>query len=115
MLGHIALIAAGSNQSSCWGDPPSTITGSVDRLSIHAIGEIRRSALYATPAFPAGAGPDFVNAAFAFATALDADALLAALHAIEAEAGRSRAVRWGQRTLDLDLIALGDQVAPDLA
>ena len=29
--------------------------------------------------------------------------------------GRQRVVRWGQRTLDLDLLAYGDEVAPDLA
>jgi 2-amino-4-hydroxy-6-hydroxymethyldihydropteridine diphosphokinase len=44
---------------------------------------------------------------------MDADAIMAALHKIEAEAGRTRSVRWGQRALDLDLIGLGGQILPD--
>lgn len=71
------------------------------------------SELYATPAFPAGAGPDFVNAAIRVQTTLHAAEIMAALHRIEADAGRERVVRWGQRTLDLDLIGLDDVVLPD--
>tara|TARA_R110002096_G_scaffold199027_1_gene382773 strand:- start:46 stop:525 length:480 start_codon:yes stop_codon:yes gene_type:complete len=77
-------------------------------------GPLTKSALYATPAFPAGAGPDFVNAAIRLRTGLDAPAIMAALHRIEADAGRERAVRWGQRTLDLDLIGLDNLVLPDV-
>ena len=73
----------------------------------------RVSGLFATPAFPAGIGPDFVNAAMAVRTTLAARDVLAVLHAIEAEAARTREVRWGPRTLDLDLLALGAQIAPD--
>ena len=36
------------------------------------------------------------------------------LHALEARHGRERTQRWGQRTLDLDLIAMGTTVLPDL-
>ena len=35
------------------------------------------------------------------------------LHDIESLFGRARDVRWGQRSLDLDLLALGDVVQPD--
>ncbi|EAR50472.1 2-amino-4-hydroxy-6-hydroxymethyldihydropteridine pyrophosphokinase [Oceanicola granulosus HTCC2516] len=41
-----------------------------------------------------------------------AQALLALLHEVEAGAGRERLVRWGARSLDLDLIALDAQVLP---
>lgn len=75
------------------------------------------SRLYRTPCFPAGAGPDYVNAAFAADVPGDMapDAILSLLHAVEAEMGRTRDTRWGMRTLDLDLIALGDAVLPDVA
>ena len=43
-------------------------------------------------------------------TELSAHALLAHLHEIEAEHGRVRAERWGDRTLDLDLIVWGDLI-----
>ena len=38
-----------------------------------------------------------------------------ALHKVEADFGRKRQQRWGMRTLDIDLIAVGDSVLPDRA
>jgi 2-amino-4-hydroxy-6-hydroxymethyldihydropteridine diphosphokinase len=52
---------------------------------------------------PPGQGP-FLNAAAHLETTLDPHQLLAVLQTIEAEAGRVRTVRWGERTLDLDLL-----------
>jgi 2-amino-4-hydroxy-6-hydroxymethyldihydropteridine diphosphokinase len=88
-----------------------------------ALGDIHRdvgkivavSRFFKTPAHPAGAGPDFVNAAALLETPLSPERLLAALHAIEADHGRTRDQRWGDRTLDLDLLLLGDRVLPDAA
>lgn len=71
------------------------------------------SRFFETPCFPAGAGPDFVNAAFQLELAGDAQRVLGVLHAVEAELGRVRTRRWGQRTIDLDLLACGQQVRPD--
>tara|TARA_R110002094_G_scaffold35997_1_gene48446 strand:- start:264 stop:719 length:456 start_codon:yes stop_codon:yes gene_type:complete len=73
------------------------------------------SSFYHTPAFPAGNGPDYVNAAVRFSADWTASETLCNLHVIEAEMGRERVQRWGQRTLDLDLIAYGDLVLPDLS
>lgn len=73
------------------------------------------SRFYRTPAFPAGSGPDFVNAAFSIDWPGTPDALLALLHEVEAEAGRTRTHRWEARVLDLDLVAFGDCVRPDAA
>ncbi len=74
-----------------------------------------QSRIYATPCFPAGAGPDYANACAQLEVESDPDDTLVRLHAIEAVFGRKRISRWAGRTLDLDLIAMGDQVAPDLA
>ncbi len=71
------------------------------------------SRLYRTPAFPAGSGPDFINAAVAVNWSGTAQELLAELHRIERSFGRTRRTRWEARVLDLDLIAFGDQVRPD--
>jgi 2-amino-4-hydroxy-6-hydroxymethyldihydropteridine diphosphokinase len=71
------------------------------------------SRLFASPAFPSGSGPDFTNACAIVRTSLDAKAALVALHRIEARYGRQRDRRWGARTLDLDLIAIGREVHPD--
>ena len=73
------------------------------------------SRLFSTPAFPAGAGPDYVNAAARIAWSGTPEALLARLHEIEQGFDRTRENRWGQRTLDLDLLAVDDMVLPDRA
>lgn len=52
--------------------------------------------------------PDFLNAVAVGLTRLSPTALLRTLHEIEVESGRVREIRWGPRTLDLDLIQYGD-------
>lgn len=71
------------------------------------------SRFFQTPCFPAGAGPDFVNAAMVVETTLDPQELLLCLHGVEQKFSRIRKQRWGTRTLDLDLISLGERVFPD--
>ena len=88
------------------------------RQALQSIGEScgEISALsenYATPAFPAGTGPDFVNAALALATNMSPQALLQRLHEVEHHFGRRRDRRWAPRTLDLDLVGFDDSVLPD--
>ena len=108
-----SLISFGSNQLSFWGSSLETVQKAVDRLSAITTGEFAVSRYYQTPAFPEGSGPDYVNGAVRFETDLPPHDLLTAMHEIEAEAGRERVKGWGQRTLDLDLIAYGDAVLPD--
>src|SRR5436305_11685098 len=55
---------------------------------------------------PAGQGA-FLNAAAWLETSLDPHQLLAVLQEIEHRAGRVRKARWGERTLDLDLLIYG--------
>jgi len=100
---------------SRWGDRAETVQKS--RLALQdALGvEVVMSRLYETQAFPPGSGPDFVNAVFSLQTSRAPEALLALMHDIEAQAGRERSERWGPRVLDLDLLAYGDVIAPDLA
>jgi len=96
------------------GPPRETVRTALARLS--ALGTlIAQSALYATPCFPPGAGPDYINAAAKLQTALAPEAVLAGLHGIETQLGRVRAGRWGARAADLDLLAVDDLVLPDLA
>jgi len=58
-------------------------------------------------------GPDYVNAVVELDTAMPADALLRALHAIEARHGRERSTTNAPRTLDLDLLLYGEQRSDD--
>ncbi len=65
---------------------------------------------------PAGSGPEFANAVALIATSLGASQVLEALHEIEARHGRDRSTgRWSARVLDLDLIAMDNQIVPDAA
>jgi len=114
---QLCLIALGANLPLRDGDreggPAATLDAALKRLEIMAGTQVAISAFYRTPAFPPGTGPDFVNAAAALRVACTPEAVLAQLHAVEAEFGRSRAARWGARTLDLDLLAIGARVLPD--
>jgi 2-amino-4-hydroxy-6-hydroxymethyldihydropteridine diphosphokinase len=56
-----------------------------------------------------------VNAVIAIRWTAGAADLLTILHKTEREFGRSRTIRWGARVLDLDLLALGQTVLPNLA
>ena len=111
------LIALGGNLP--FGDhlPQDTIALALAALPLRGLTVRAASGLYKTPCFPVGAGPDYVNAAAVLADdqGRDAAGILAALHAVEAEFGRQRDRRWAGRTLDLDLLAWGDSVLPDLA
>nr|WP_221089746.1 2-amino-4-hydroxy-6-hydroxymethyldihydropteridine diphosphokinase [Deinococcus aquaedulcis] len=100
-----AFIALGANL----GDPAATLAWAAGQL--RALGEVAGvSQLYRTAPVGGPPGqPDYLNAAVQLRTALDAPALLAALHALEARSGRERRQRWEARVLDLDLILYGPQ------
>lgn len=114
LSGH-ALIALGANLPGEEGPPEITLRSALSVLEQAGVRLLRVSRFYRTPCFPVGAGPDYVNAAAAISTGLSPEALLALLHATEAGFGRARELRWGMRTLDLDLLALDGAVLPDLA
>jgi 2-amino-4-hydroxy-6-hydroxymethyldihydropteridine diphosphokinase len=114
-MASLALVAVGSSEKFDQIDPREIVQSAIESTG-RRLGVIRaRSAIYRTPAFPAGSGPDFVNAAFAVETDASAPQVLDALHAIEQEFGRTRSQRWGPRTLDLDLVGMDDLVIPDAA
>ncbi|ABF44701.1 2-amino-4-hydroxy-6-hydroxymethyldihydropteridine pyrophosphokinase [Deinococcus geothermalis DSM 11300] len=107
-----AFIALGANL----GEPLVTLRRAREELS--TLGTLKGvSGLYRTVPVGGPPGqPDYFNAAVSIWTALGPADLLAALHRIEARAGRVRRERWEARVLDLDLILYGDcvQDAPDL-
>jgi 2-amino-4-hydroxy-6-hydroxymethyldihydropteridine diphosphokinase len=110
---HDLLLAFGANLTSYVGAPEITLRAALDLLKNSGAVIRGVSLFYSTPAFPAGNGPDYVNAAAKISADWSPDEALAVCHRIEAEMGRERVARWGQRTLDIDLIAHGDQVLPD--
>ncbi|MBJ6372672.1 2-amino-4-hydroxy-6-hydroxymethyldihydropteridine diphosphokinase [Sedimentitalea sp. CAU 1593] len=108
-----AVIALGGNLPFQDALTTTSLIGAVRRLSCPEVMIRAVSRFYATPCFPPGAGPDYVNAAVLVATLLSPAALLQRLHEIEAVYGRERVQRWGMRTLDLDLLTWEDAVLPD--
>ncbi|MBS0126372.1 2-amino-4-hydroxy-6-hydroxymethyldihydropteridine diphosphokinase [Thetidibacter halocola] len=113
MIRQEYLIAMGSNLGSTAGDAAPTLAAALGEFPREGAQLMRVSRFFRTPCFPAGAGPDYVNAAVALRWEGGAEALLAALHRIEAAFDRQRTARWAARTLDLDLLAAGDAVLPD--
>jgi len=110
-----ALVAVGSNLATKELTPLATLSAAIDVLQCKHVAVTAQSRVYRTPAFPAGSGPDFVNAALMVETTFESQDLLAHLHTAEAGFGRERNERWAARTLDLDLLAYGSAVLPDLA
>ena len=102
------LIAVGSNLGDRIDHLRAGIAAiaGLDGVEITAV-----SALYETA--PVG-GPEqqgpYLNAALRVVTTRDAADLLADLHRIEADRNRVRRIRWGPRTLDLDLLVHGNTV-----
>lgn len=114
-LDQQCLIAMGGNLPFGDLDPAATLSEALVRLREEGAEIVAVSRFFRTPAYPAGAGPDFVNAAAVLRMTREPEAVLALLHRVEAVFGRRRETRWGQRTLDLDLIGMGARVLPDLA
>lgn len=94
--------------------PAETLAAAVAALAARGLSAIAVSRFFQTPCFPAGAGPDYVNAA-AVLRVSDTSAIqvLSILHEVELLFGRERRQRWGMRSLDIDLLAMGKQVLPD--
>jgi 2-amino-4-hydroxy-6-hydroxymethyldihydropteridine diphosphokinase len=101
-----AAISLGANL----GEPRVALRGAVAGLEQHpSVHVLAVSGLWRTSAVGGPAQPDFVNAVVLLDTTLDARELLSLAHDLEDAAGRVRAERWGPRTLDVDLIEVGDQ------
>jgi 2-amino-4-hydroxy-6-hydroxymethyldihydropteridine diphosphokinase len=109
------LICLGGNQESAAGQPAQTLVSALLNMPLEGLKIRAISRFYRTPSFPDNSAPDFVNAAVLVETLLSSPETLDALHRIEQRFGRRRDQRWGQRTLDLDLIAVGQDVLPDQA
>nr|WP_282569065.1 2-amino-4-hydroxy-6-hydroxymethyldihydropteridine diphosphokinase [Aliiroseovarius sp. S2029] len=104
----------GSNATSSLRESAKIIHDAVEQLAALGLRITRKSRYYSTPCFPAGAGPDFVNAVVGIDSDLPPADILAVLHEVEEAFGRERPSRWAPRTLDLDLLACGDQILPDI-
>lgn len=106
------LVALGSNQPGPWGEPRQAVATALSWLNRGGLRLKRASRLLISAPFGVTDQPAFVNAVAEIETALAPEALLRRLHTIERMAGRRRNLRWGPRTLDLDLIDYHGLVRP---
>ena len=108
MLHCTILVALGANLPGPGGRAPvETCRWAVARLgALPGISVDERSGWYRSAPVPPSGQPDFVNGAVRLQGDVTPEAMLAALHAIEAEAGRARSVPNAARTLDLELLAV---------
>ncbi len=104
-----AYVGLGANL----GDAAGTLRAALGALAqLPGTRLVAASPLYRTPAWGRDQQPDFINAVARLDTALPARGLLQHLLEIERQFGRRRepGLRWGPRTLDLDLLLYGRQV-----
>jgi 2-amino-4-hydroxy-6-hydroxymethyldihydropteridine diphosphokinase len=108
-----AYLGIGSNL----GDRLSFLQLAVDHLArTEGVTVAAVSPVYETAPVGGPEQPDYLNAVVAVDTALSAHDLLRIAQGIEAAAERVRTVRWGPRTLDVDVLLVGEERVdePDL-
>lgn len=108
------VLALGSNL----GDREETLLAAVRAIAaIDGVDLDAVSRFVETPAITLDgvdpSAPRYLNGVVIANCAIEADELLDALQTIETEAGRVRDVRWGDRTLDIDVIVFGGTVRDD--
>ncbi len=94
------------------GDGRALINAALAELDGHTgIRFVRRSSFYSSTPWGNEDQPDFTNAVAELDTCLSAAEVLSVLLATEEKVGRVRnLVRWGPRTIDLDLLLYGQQI-----
>jgi dihydroneopterin aldolase/2-amino-4-hydroxy-6-hydroxymethyldihydropteridine diphosphokinase len=105
-----AVLALGANL----GDRVAALSAAV--AALRDVGGLRVDAVSpVVETSPVGGPPqpDYLNAVVLVTTELTPRQLLAACQRVEAGQGREREVRWGPRTLDLDVIRYGDLLSAD--
>ncbi|MCF0119992.1 MAG: 2-amino-4-hydroxy-6-hydroxymethyldihydropteridine diphosphokinase [Oscillospiraceae bacterium] len=80
-----------------------------DIASVNGISDVKTSSFYGTEPIDSS-GPDYVNCACSLETTLEPEALLDALQAIENTHGRTRPYKNAPRTLDIDIVLIGNRV-----
>jgi len=98
------LIGLGSNKTGPWGKPRDCVVRALAVLDEQPLKLLKMSTLIETTPFGNQDQPAYINAVARIKTRLPALILLQALHGIERSAGRERRERWGERTLDLDIL-----------
>lgn len=101
---HLYAVALGSNRRHHrHGSPTGVVEAAISRID-QDFGLFDASPIIVNPAI-GGAGRDFANAVALVESRFPPSEMLSLLKAVERDFGRRRGKRWGERVLDLDLIA----------
>lgn len=104
---HYAYIALGSNM----GDKKAYLDGAVKALGRTPGCSVEKVSTYiVTEPYGGVEQDDFLNGCLLLKTLMQPQELLCRLHEIEQEAHRERIIRWGPRTLDLDILMYDDEI-----
>jgi 2-amino-4-hydroxy-6-hydroxymethyldihydropteridine diphosphokinase len=104
------VLALGSNL----GDRLANLQAAVDALGAGpGLDDVAVSPVYQTAPVGGPSQPDYLNAVLVATTSLPPRAVLDRGRAAEAALGRVRGLRWGPRTLDVDVIVYGNEISGD--
>ncbi len=106
MRTNTTYLLLGSNQ----GDRMKWLQQAVSMLSAQCGTVVQQSGTYQTAAWGITDQPAFLNKVVLLQTTLTPTELLAEIHNIETALGRQRDVKWGQRTLDIDILLYNKEV-----
>lgn len=102
-------VGLGSNLANDLGSPAQHLQQALASMrDCKDIREVRVSSFYASVPMGPQDQPDFINAVAGFETTLTALELLAFCQQLEQLAKRARLRRWGERSLDVDILLYGD-------
>jgi 2-amino-4-hydroxy-6-hydroxymethyldihydropteridine diphosphokinase len=99
-------LSLGSNE----GDRLQWFQKAMDLLSSNCGSIVNRSSVYETAAWGLTTQPDFLNMVIEVQTNKTPSQLLTEIHNIETVLGRQRDVKWGQRTLDIDILLYNNDI-----
>jgi 2-amino-4-hydroxy-6-hydroxymethyldihydropteridine diphosphokinase len=104
MLVTSFTLLLGSNQ----GNRVMQLNLATDKIT-HLIGPIIKvSSVYETAAWGKHDQPDFLNQSLVVSSTLNPVEVLQKIQSIESEMGRTRVTKWGERTIDIDILYAND-------
>lgn len=107
---HSSYIALGSNL----GNKKEYLDNAINAISAHSLCNLIQASDYiVTKPYGYTEQDDFLNGVIEIKTLLSPYELLDFLHQLENNAGRTREIHWGPRTLDLDILFYDDLVTDD--
>ena len=102
---HLVVLLIGGNM----GDRLHYLTDAIYQLNVHFT-LIKKSKVYETEAWGGNSSGNFLNQALLMETDSDAHQVLETVQEIEHKLERKRERRWGNRTMDIDIIYFDDDV-----